>query len=196
MDPMRLILIAVGGYFLYTYYQKQQQTGIAPGPVVGGGGANPPVGTVNPGGTAAGGTNTTQPIVPGNTAPPVVPAATVTQATLLWNGDPATLQRVGLALADAQNYVIMHAAAGDADAINTVAAAGIRYTVDQWNYYRGLLKSPVPTELMDGMLNPNVPRDQQPPISINEYLSLLHGVGLSGLGYSSSSASMGLHYWA
>jgi len=200
MNPMQLILIAGAGYLVYLWYEKQQSSappsGLPPAatpPASTGGTVTPPL-TTPPSGQLPQG-----PIPPGTTPPGAVTQPALSPeaalASLYWNGDAQVLANSGMDAATAREFVIMNGAADSRPGFAPfLQAIDYRLNVDQWNYYRALMKSPVAAELMPQLLE-GLP-DRGTLITAGEYLNRLHGVGLSGLGYSSSSPDMAFHWWA
>ncbi len=185
MNPLKLALIAGGGYLLYRYYQMSQEppsntgaTGTGPAGGTVPAGTNPATGTVGGSSTPAN-TNTTTGGGGGNT--------TTTQTTIpmlmaqLYNNDAGVTPGViaGTQYGSGREYVTAKGAAGDSAAIGVLDAAGVVYDVDQWNYFRALTGLPaIDSSSMDAIIAGN---DRGQQITASQYRARLAGAGLSGL---------------
>lgn len=182
MNPLKLALIAGGGYLLYRYYQMSQEppsntgaTGTGPA------GGTTPAGT-NPINTTTGGSST-----PANTNTTATPPANTTTATVpmlmaqLYNNDAGVTPGIiaGTQYGSGREYVTAKGAAGDSAAIGVLDAAGVVYDVDQWNYFRALTGLPaIDSSSMDAIIAGN---DRSQQITASQYRARLAGAGLSGL---------------
>jgi len=185
MNPLKLALIAGGGYLLYRYYQMTQE------PVAGA----PAVGTGPAGGTTPAGTNPVNTTTGGSSTPANANTTTTgggggtgtTQTTIpmlmaqLYNNDAGVTPGViaGTQYGSGREYVTAKGAAGDSAAIGVLDAAGVVYNVDQWNYFRALTGLPaIDSSSMDAIIGAN---DRGQEITASQYRARLAGAGLSGL---------------
>jgi len=185
MNPLKLALIAGGGYLLYRYYQMSQEppsntgaTGTGPAGGTIPAGTNPATGTTG-GSTTPTNNNTTTTGGGGGTS--------TTQTTIpmlmaqLYNNDAGVTPGViaGTQYGSGREYVTAKGAAGDSAAIGVLDAAGVVYNVDQWNYFRALTGLPaIDSSSMDAIIGAN---DRGQEITASQYRARLAGAGLSGL---------------
>lgn len=173
MDPMRLILIAIGGYLVY----KATVGKAAAVPPATGGGTVPG----GSGGTATPGTggSTPTPNTPGGTNPPVNNADAFYAA--LWNETPSEVSKLSAPFDNGKDYVMARGAVGDQAAINVLMGHNVLQGPDQWNVYHVLGGAPViDPSVMDAYI-----AGDRSPISVTEYRARLGSASLSGLGMGS-----------
>lgn len=168
MDPMRLILLAVGGYLVY---KATIGKAAAVPPAAGG---TTPGGTTTTGGTTTPGTSTGS----GTTTSGGTTQQFVFDYAALWNEDLSQVSRLQMPFQNGKDYVLARGAVGDAAAIAVLNAHNVLLGPDQWNVYHVLGGAPVidPTT-MDTFI-----AGDRSPITVTEYRTRLLNAGLSGVG--------------
>lgn len=171
MDPMRLILIAVGGYLVYRATIGKAATAV-PGTTPGATGGTTPSGTTSggttPGTTPSGGTT-------GGATDQTRPSVEFYNA--LWAEDPGQVSRLQMPFQNGKDYVMAKGANGDTNAMSVLVNHGVQQGPDQWNVYHALGGGPaISPQVMDAYI-----AGDRSPISVTEYRIRLTNAGLSGL---------------
>lgn len=171
MDPMRLILIAIGGYLVYRATIGKTPATAVPG-------ATPGTTGTTTGGTTSGGTT------PGTTPSSGTTSGATDQTrpsvefyAALWAEDPAQLSRLPMPFVSGKDYVMAKGANGDTNAMSVLISRSVIQGPDQWNVYHAMGGgSAISPQVMDAYI-----AGDRSPISVTEYRSRLASAGLTGL---------------